>query len=131
MAPLLLHVNVYRLNALLWYNAWPEQRTSLIWEKRFKWIGKWLLCQSGKGDAFETRLAIHCTSAQLEPACLLLRCTTALRRWEAKQGYTCSNAAKQRYIAVLAKAQATCCSHTLPLLIWLVAMFVTICCCCC
>lgn len=44
-----------RLNALVWYNAWPEHHATLVWEKRFKWIGKWLLCQTGKGDSFETR----------------------------------------------------------------------------
>ncbi|KAL0037858.1 hypothetical protein WJX79_002263 [Trebouxia sp. C0005] len=42
------------LNSLLWYNAWPEHHTTLVWENRFKWIGKWLLCIRSP-DTLETR----------------------------------------------------------------------------
>lgn len=45
-----------RLNSLLWYNAWPEHHTTLVWEKRFRWIGKWLLCIRST-DTLETRSA--------------------------------------------------------------------------
>ena len=44
----------YRLNSLLWYNAWPEKQATLVWENRFKWIGKWLLCIRNP-DTIETR----------------------------------------------------------------------------
>lgn len=44
----------YRLNSLLWYNAWPEKQATLVWESRFKWIGKWLLCIRNP-DTIETR----------------------------------------------------------------------------
>ena len=42
------------MNSLLWYNAWPEHHTTLVWENRFKWIGKWLLCIRSP-DTLETR----------------------------------------------------------------------------
>lgn len=44
----------YRLNSLLWYNAWPEKQATLVWENRFQWIGKWLLCIRNP-DTIETR----------------------------------------------------------------------------
>ncbi|KAL3145874.1 hypothetical protein ABBQ38_015244 [Trebouxia sp. C0009 RCD-2024] len=42
------------LNTLLWYNAWPEKQATLVWENRFAWIGKWLLCIRNP-DTIETR----------------------------------------------------------------------------
>lgn len=54
MIELILPMWQFRLNTLLWYNAWPEKQTTLVWENRFAWIGKWLLCIRDP-DTIETR----------------------------------------------------------------------------
>ncbi|KAK9823352.1 hypothetical protein WJX72_002122 [[Myrmecia] bisecta] len=33
------------LNAYVWYNAWPDHTKAHSWDSRFRWIGKWILCQ--------------------------------------------------------------------------------------
>ena len=42
-----LHAWSRRLNALIWYNAWPEHPIMERWEQRFNWLGRWLCCNLG------------------------------------------------------------------------------------
>ena len=47
MMPHRLAINC-RLNILILYNAWPDQKGQETWEQRFLWLGRYVCCQCGE-----------------------------------------------------------------------------------
>lgn len=39
---------ICRLNILILYNAWPDQKGQETWEQRFLWLGRYVCCQCGE-----------------------------------------------------------------------------------
>ena len=81
---LMLHANVVltllvcilgRLNALLWYNAWPERPGSEGWEARLAWAGRWLCCQFAQDEQRQrslrriSRWVVRCLPKLLRDLC--------------------------------------------------------------
>ena len=58
-----------RLNALVWFNAWPEHPVMERWERRFDWLGRYLCCNLGvlllHASLFAAALSIHCMAHHL------------------------------------------------------------------
>lgn len=55
----------HRLNALIWYNAWPEHPVMERWEHRFDWLGRWLCCNIGMGHRPASPIVLQCTATLL------------------------------------------------------------------
>lgn len=60
-----------RLNALLWYNMWPDVDVPERWENRFMWIGRYLCCQFRAYAGGKVKLKFECNN----------RIQTGLRDW--------------------------------------------------